>query len=70
MSLRLGAVTGMLHHAGGVVAAMRVGKTVSITPELLQVIARDPKRMEDLAFHLSALEDYVRELQAAQIGTD
>lgn len=70
MSLRLGAVTGMLHHASGACAAMRVGKTITITPETLAVIARDPERLKDLAFHMSALEDYVRELQASQIGTD
>ncbi len=67
MSVRLGAVTGVVHHGSGVLTALRVGDTVSVTPELLHAIARDPLRLRDLQHHLLALEGYVDELDQATV---
>jgi len=69
MSIKLGAVTGVVHHARGVLAALRIGKTVTVSEETLEVVRRDPLRLRDLHHHAQALEDYVRELEAQVLAT-
>lgn len=69
MSVKLGAVTGVVHHARGVLAALRVGRTITISEETLDAVKRDPLRLRDLHHHAQALDDYVRELEAQNLTT-
>lgn len=64
MSIKLGAVTGVVHHARGVLAALRIGRTITVCEETLDAVKRDPLRMRDLHHHAQALEDYVHQLEA------
>lgn len=69
-TVRLGAVAGTLHHAKGLLAALRIGRDIVIDPDNLEHVKRDPMRMRDLHHHAQALEEYVRELERATIKVD
>jgi hypothetical protein len=67
VSVRLGDVSGVIHHGKAVLRAMRVGKTITVTEDTLAVIARDPERIRDLYQALTGLDDYINALSNSVI---